>query len=471
MEEKLEELRKKHPVLRYTGYFSEVAGESLHISYEFVLEPDLIFRPRIEIPLDRDPKTIPALERMIFLYGMVELLSYWKVACPEKILVECGTLSEYEIKWWEYLIRNGLGEFFYQNQISPAITFQIICAAGGTSSVFNEGFSTHFPERSEDILVLVGGGKDSIVSLECIRKYSEGLNKKFGALCLNPIQASLDAIALGGYDRALILKRSIDPGLYRCNKEGYLNGHTPFSAMLSFASSIAALCNGFSFILASNESSASEGNTTYHGFEINHQYSKSYSYEKCFREYLEYSNVPVSYLSFLRPLNEIQIAGLFSMHKQYHTVFRSCNVMQTRIARGDSIATSWCGSCPKCVFTFICLSPFLSLEELKNIFGDIILYRSENQEYIRDLLGKGSGKPFECVGTPEEVTAALSSFINRTLASGMSQVSSLESLIGATTSTTITSLLTEWNAQHFLPEKLAAFLKNEVENLVRTYEP
>ena len=75
----------------------------------------------------------------------------------------------------------------------------------------------------------------------------------------------------------------------------------------------------------SNESSANEPSVV--GTDINHQYSKSFEFENDFRNYeKEFLKTNIEYFSLLRPLTELQIAMLFSKHKKYHDIFRSCNV-------------------------------------------------------------------------------------------------------------------------------------------------
>ena len=88
------------------------------------------------------------------------------------------------------------------------------------------------------------------------------------------------------------------------NKKGYLNGHTPFSAIMAFSSIIAAYLNGLKFIALSKESSANE--STIKDSYINPQYSKSYEFEKDYRYYdSTLVNSGVYYFSFLRPINEL----------------------------------------------------------------------------------------------------------------------------------------------------------------------
>ena len=60
------------------------------------------------------------MQDMIFSLGMVELVSYWKIACPPTVAVEAGWLNQDQIDWWKDLYFNGLGEFFYVNGIKEA---------------------------------------------------------------------------------------------------------------------------------------------------------------------------------------------------------------------------------------------------------------------------------------------------------------------------------------------------------------
>jgi AraC-like DNA-binding protein len=84
-----------------------------------------------------------------------------------------------------------------------------------------------------------------------------------------------------------------------CNKRGFLNGHTPFSAIVAFSSVLTAYLYGLKTVVLSNESSASE--STVSEAEVNHQYSKSYQFERDFAAYeREYLHCGVQYFSLLR---------------------------------------------------------------------------------------------------------------------------------------------------------------------------
>ena len=144
------------------------------------------------------------------------------------------------------------------------------------------------------------------------------------------------------------------------------------------------------------------------GTKINHQYSKTYEFENDFNLYTKkYFNIDVKYFSLLRCLNEFQIGMLFSNYKKYHTIFKSCNV------GSKEKPWKWCCNCAKCMFVYIILSPFLYKEELINIFGQDLYENKDLLDTLLELSGNSKTKPFECVGTYEEVRYALSLTIEK----------------------------------------------------------
>ena len=200
--------------------------------------------------------------------------------------------------------------------------------------------------------------------------------------------------------------RRIDKNLIELNKQGFLNGHTPFSSMVAFLSYLTAYLYDKKYIALSNESSANESNVE--GTKINHQYSKTYEFESDFNYYTKkFFNIDILYFSLLRPLSEYQIGMLFSKYEKYHPVFKSCNVG----SKGET--WQWCCDCPKCLFVYSILSPHLYKEKLVNIFGKDMFENESLLTTFKELLGRGDNKPFECVGTYEEVNYAISKTIKQ----------------------------------------------------------
>ena len=161
-------------------------------------------------------------------------------------------------------------------------------------------------------LVPVGGGKDSALSVETLK------NARMNCKCyaINERRSITETVKAASFsENALItVKRIFDRSLLNLNRKGYLNGHTPFSAIVAFSAEITAYLNGLKYVVLSNESSANE--STVVGQSVNHQYSKSFEFESDFHSYEQkYLNTGVYYFSFLRPLAEFQIAKMLSVIK------------------------------------------------------------------------------------------------------------------------------------------------------------
>ena len=399
----------------------------LSLAFDFSLDGRYHFQPTLEIPVRAffSWDAIPAeqLEALAFQIGMTELVSYWKIACPKRVVVKPFALTTSQIAFWKKLYYNGLGEFLYLNSIMVSESDLMALESQGEKPFHR----VEIPLK-EMTLVPVGGGKDSVVTLECLRNEMPLI-----PLIVNPRGATLNCVKTAGFSENdfIVIKRTLDPTMLKLNAEGYLNGHTPFSALLAFISILVAFGSGARYIALSNENSANE--STVPGTNINHQYSKSIEFERDFRNYVaEHLNPEVQYFSFLRPLSELQIASLFARYEAYHPVFRSCNV--------GSKTDSWCGHCPKCLFTWIILSPFLTRGQLTAIFGKDLMADASLQPVLEELNGTAAVKPFECVGTVEEVQACLKATQNNMLE--------------------VDEILHRFNTNHFLPERFEQILKS-----------
>ena len=426
---KFDALREDFSTFTFERQTVKRENGALSLAFDFNLDDRYHFHPTLEIPARYvfDWERIPEeqLQALAFQIGMTELVSYWKIACPKRVVVKPFSLTESQKAFWKKLYYNGLGEFLYLNCISVSEDdlMQI-------ESIGNPSFAKVDLPLEERTLVPIGGGKDSVVTLECLRNEMPVV-----PMIVNPRGATLNCVKTAGYGENdfIVINRTLDPTMLKLNAEGCLNGHTPFSALLAFISVLVAFGSRSRYIALSNENSANE--STVPGTNINHQYSKSIEFERDFRNYVaENLNDKVQYFSFLRPLSELQIAKLFAQCEAYHPVFRSCNV--------GSKTDSWCGHCPKCLFTWIILSPFLSREKLTAIFGKDLMADESLRPIYEELNGTAEVKPFECVGTVEEVRACMEA------ANGNRDK--------------VNEILNRFNNEHFLPEKFEQILKSRL---------
>jgi UDP-N-acetyl-alpha-D-muramoyl-L-alanyl-L-glutamate epimerase len=451
-QEKYNLLRKDFPFMEYTGYKATVDSAGLHVIYEFNLGNKFVFHPGFSIPAKRFIKNFPTREKiesqlyrnLLFHIGMIELVSYWKTACPPVVIIKNQKITDEQVSWWKNVYYQGLGEFFYTNSINTSLAdFMTISTEG-------EVFDPQEISLDETVIIPIGGGKDSVVTLELISK-----SEKIRPFIMNPRGATIDCASVGGFgtDGFIEVNRRLDPLLLELNAQGFLNGHTPFSALLAFYSLLVSAITGHRHIALSNESSANE--PTVAGTEVNHQYSKSFAFEADFRSYVRsYISGSFNYFSFLRPLNELRIAQLFAEQVKYYPVFKSCNA--------GSKTDSWCCNCPKCLFAFTILSPFIPMIELVHIFGKNLFEMPQMLTYLKELTGIDEVKPFECVGTVDEVNAALQMFI----AQHMNE--KLPLLIDYYSNTTNFSkyspvltkkILAEFNTEHFLEPRFLEIIQ------------
>lgn len=395
--------RIDYPTFTYQGYSYDLDDSGISMTFDFSIDGLSEFHPTWFIPRIHEIDSLDSslIEDMVFSLGMVELVSYWKIACPPKVIIKDRALTPEQIGWWKKLYFNGLGEFYYTNGITEE--FEDFMTIDCQSSRATRNFSPVSPKQiigsaKPKVMIPVGGGKDSVVSIELLKDQAE-----VNCYVINSRGATDATVEVGGLtDSTIYAKRTLDKNMLDLNKEGYLNGHTPFSALVAFSSIIAGYLNGLDYVALSNESSANE--STVLDSYVNHQYSKSFEFEADFRHYeRNYIGSGVFYFSFLRPLSELQIAMLFSRFKKYHGIFKSCNV--------GSKQDIWCGHCPKCLFVYIILSPFLSLEELDAIFNKRLFEDETLMEDFDKLCGILPEKPFECVGSRNEVNAAITETI------------------------------------------------------------
>ena len=330
-----------------------------------------------------------ALTRCIRHLQLAAGVSYYKAFAPATIAIENNFLSRQEAAFFEKFYIKGLGEFAFKNNLDLTDKIHFPVAQQIPLS------ASHWvlPKRTA---VPVGGGKDSIVSLEALKQAGEDM-VLFSLGHALPIQKTIEVSGLP----AIYVTRKMSANLFALNQAGALNGHVPVTGILSFVLAVAAVVYGFNVIAMSNEHSANSGNLVVNGVEVNHQYSKSFEFEQDFSEYVaRFMLKNLYYFSFLRPLSELAIARLFAKLEAYHGVFTSCN--KAFSIREQNRRKGWCCDCPKCRFVFLALAPFIEKNKLIAIFGHNLLDDAEQTTGFAELLGLQGYKPFECVGEIKE---------------------------------------------------------------------
>jgi len=375
---------------RFINYAFDQPSKSLTLTYGYddklsfneIYHFDFAFKDYDPVVLDR------AIQNLFFIAGV----SYFKAFLPGTVTIECGQTDEQMAVFLSKTYQRGLGEFFYVNKLDPrtAITFPVHSPLELTSHHTGTG-----------LLIGIGGGKDSLVSVEAFRDKPNVATWSVGHR--DQLAPLIERIGLPHF----WVDRQIDPGIKQLSEQGALNGHIPISAVFAAVGAVVAVLAGYRDVVVSNEHSANEETLQYQGVSINHQYSKSLEFERDWQAVLNHQfGDTLQYYSFLRPLGEMRIAEAFAAtgFERYKDVFSSCNRAFTQ----NSPRMYWCGECPKCAFVYLILSSFIHEENLRTVFGGKNLLLEPGLEpTFRQLLGIDGDKPLECVGEIQESRQAM----------------------------------------------------------------
>jgi hypothetical protein len=375
----------------FKSYHFDAQSHQLQLVYAFDEEVEFNEVYTFDFPfVDFNAEQLDrAIQNLFFMAGV----SYYKAYLPPRISYKMGQVDEQSAAFFSKTYQRGLGEFFYVNNLDPRTTVEfsptIQQQTACDSSV------------ADGLLVGLGGGKDSLVTLELLRDQARIATWSLGHK--QQLQPLVDRTGIPH----LSVDRQWDADLLQHNAKGALNGHVPISAIFACVGTVVGILAGYDKIVVSNENSANEPTLNYQGVDINHQYSKSLEFEQDYQALLKHHfGASLQYFSFLRPLSELRIAELFAItgFSKYHDVFSSCN----RAFVHSSNSLTWCGECPKCAFVFLALTPFIERRKLEHLWGSKnLLWDPRLEATYRQLLGIEGDKPLECVGEIKESRAAM----------------------------------------------------------------
>ncbi|MFT3761832.1 MAG: UDP-N-acetyl-alpha-D-muramoyl-L-alanyl-L-glutamate epimerase [Pseudoxanthomonas sp.] len=353
-------------------------------------------------PFALDAAKAKAVEAALRLLHLIAGVSYYKAATPAEIRIESYGVDADTAEFLETVYENGLGEFAYRNGLSlrGRIKFPVGAASAATDTAPTLGLREH-------ALVAIGGGKDSLVSIEALRAAGVGQTVTW----IGGSQLIAACAARTGLP-TLNIGRALAPELFELNRQGAYNGHIPVTAVNSAIMVLAALLHDADQVVFSNERSASYGSLIPGTGEVNHQWSKGWAFESALGDYVQRRiAADLRYYSLLRPFSELAVARQFAKNTHYDAHFSSCN--RNFHILGERPANRWCGMCPKCHFVFLALAPFMPKPRLVGIFGRNLLDDPEQAAGYDALLEYRDHKPFECVGEGRESRAAMAALGDR----------------------------------------------------------
>ncbi|MCJ0825868.1 endonuclease domain-containing protein [Luteimonas sp. 50] len=374
--------------------------------YAFDDGPELVETVTVPgAPFVLDEARAAAAERALRLLHLIAGVSYYKAAVAPELRIDGYAIDAATAALLETIYRNGLGEFAYRNGLDLHDRIRFPHGDATQAPVPALGLRAH-------ALVAIGGGKDSLVSIEALR----GAGVDQTVTWIGGSQLIAACAARTGLP-TLNIGRQLAPQLFDYNRQGAWNGHIPVTVLNSAIMVFAAVLLGVDQVVFSNERSASYGSLILAADgsvtgEVNHQWSKGWACEQAFGEYVQrHVAADLHYYSLLRPLSELAVARQFARTDRYDAHFSSCN--RNFHILGERPVNRWCGVCPKCHFVFLALAPFLSKPRLVGILGRNLLDDPAQADGYDALLEYQDHKPFECVGEGRESRAAMAALAQR----------------------------------------------------------
>lgn len=393
---------------RFVGCEFDADSATASLRYAFDAGPELVekivFAGAPKLLAQRQPAFTAALNLLHWIAGV----SYYKAGAVSQITFERTQPDQAERNFLHEVYFHGLAEFAYQNRIdlAPRLTCLLPAEASAPSELESVDLAPVLGLTRRTLLP-IGGGKDSLVSVEVAKSIQEPAS----AVWIGD-SALIESCALRTGLGLCNIKRELARQLFAYNQNGAWNGHVPVTAINSAILVCAAILFDYDVIAFSNERSASSATLEYAGRQINHQWSKGLDFEARLRAYIQsHIAADLDYFSLLRPWSELAIAKAFAAHTQYDNVFSSCN-RNFRIL-GARATDRWCGQCPKCHFVFLALAPFIAKPRLLKIFGRNLLDDAALAPAFDALLEYRDHKPFECVGEGRESRAAMAALARK----------------------------------------------------------
>lgn len=254
----------KHQVSRFRFVRCDFAADTgvARLVYAFDDGPEMVETITVPgAPFALDEARAAAVQRALQLLHLIAGVSYYKAGVPDTVSIDSYSIDADTAALVETIYLNGLGEFAYRNGLNLRGRFRL--------PVQGEAVQAPALGLRPHALVAIGGGKDSLVSIEALRR--AGVDETvtwIGGSQL--IRACAERTGLP----TLNLGRTLAPELFELNRQGAWNGHIPVTVVNSAIMVLAALLHGVDQVVFSNERSASYGSQIPGTGEVNHQWSK-----------------------------------------------------------------------------------------------------------------------------------------------------------------------------------------------------
>lgn len=387
-------------VFKFLSYYFDHASRTATFIYQgdnnrFFTEK-IVFAASSEAPNSTLPINHAALDRALQLAFILIGTSYFKTQPTPFVQVDFP-LDQFQANFFNQVFQEGLSQFAFENQLTRDQLAHFLPTPNYTAPAAVE-------YQGSGILSLQSGGKDSLLTATLLAEKNLPFTPWYLSSS-NYYPRVLDHLIPN--TSASVATRNLD--LEQLKQSKGLNGHVPITYIVQSLALIQAILFNQDTILTSIGQEGNEPHAMIGDLPVNHQWSKTWPAELYFSEYVRrYISPNLKIGSPLRGFSELYIAELFAQKcwLKFSLSFSSCNAANYQ-QKTDNSKLSWCGHCPKCVNSFLLFAPFVPLTELTKLFNrDLFLERKLHRTF-KGLLGiDGEMKPFECIGSIEELRTA-----------------------------------------------------------------
>ena len=388
---------------KFLGY--KFDGKNAEFLYEG--QDGLVFTERVEFYEGKDyDKT--ALENALKFASIVLGTSYYK-AHPTREVELSFLLDETQAEFFTKIYQEGLSQYAFENGLTREDLAEFKAEQGlkveqkgedSGASLLSENVSENVSENDK-VLVLLSGGKDSLLSAEKIRESGAEFR-----VCYITGQQGYPKILddFRDFGAPVIIRREID--VDNLKKAGGLNGHVPVTLINEALALVQAILFGYNRVELGVGREGLEPHAFIGDLPVNHQWSKTEQAQDLLKKYIRnYISHDVFVGSVLGNKNELEIAKEFAEKcwDKYGEMFSSCNKANYKQGANNS-GLKWCGECAKCANSYLLFAPFVDCEKQLKIFGRDLFEDLRMAEIFKGLLGvDGVMKPFECIASIDEL--------------------------------------------------------------------
>lgn len=371
--------------------------EKKRVAFRYSYDNERYFEESYVFENARDDYDRDMLERVLRLAFLLVGTSYYKTFASPDVRVKPFAIDEWQTQFLDRVYQEGLSQFAFENNLTRNDLAHF--AATGNALI-----ATKYAGRG--VISLQSGGKDSLLTAASLKERNRDFSSTY--VSAGPSHPALiDRLGVPLFS----VQRTIDrEALVQAGNDGGMSGHVPITYIIMSIALIQAVLTGNNTVLTSIGHEGEEPHHVIGDLDVTHQWSKTWSAESMFAEYVtRYISPDIHIGSALRKYSELRIAELFAgkVWDEFGHDFSSCN--RANYQQGvDNTTLKWCGQCPKCANSFLLFAPFIQPDDLKSLFnGQDLFAKPLLIETFKGLLGiDGVPKPFECIGEIDELRLA-----------------------------------------------------------------